>query len=727
MAASDAQIQEFVTGIKASGLPEQKQVQDTLVFLNQHGIPLSRLSSVTGASIEDINTAVETFGDNFRAFIVPEPTTVAAAGDPSTGTGEVPVLDSQFAGTGGPSDPNAIALDPRVPTPEDVSIPSTASPEELARQNLIREGQTAVAAGETLFTPGTNLEAVPTDLTGTISPDVAVQQINQPSTTVIPAPVIAADATAQQAQVSAAANPLAAAASVIDSLAEVQAVDAQAAAEGEISEGATAAGVEADTAGTQAQAAEVTQIPAGATVQAVAGTMSSDEIASAAKVAGVETARLGKAKEQLKRAGLSDADILAFGNDPAALELRLTDFTEEQRGLIGGLPEEALVSTQMEQLLAGIESGEIPLWARPATAAVEQMLARRGLSASTIGRDSLVNAIVQAALPIASQNAQSIKESVFQQRGFEQQASLTEAQFKQQATLQNAQNSFNLNLRNLDAEQRTNLANSGFLQTVTLTDTSNRQQSAVQNAANLTSIQVESLDANGRIQQTNAQNFLAMDMANLSNEQQGLVMDSQFEQQRMLSNASAENARRQFNASTQTQVDQFMSSLAANISQFNTQQTNAMSSFNATEANKVSALNAQNEIQVQEFNTQMMVQVDQFNSNQDLAVQQWNAANAQAVEQSNVQWRRQANTADTAAQNAINQQNVQNSFSLTAQAQAAMWQELRDQATFDQQSYENKEDREAQLYAAAIGNESAAAESYEQTTHLINLANSFFA
>jgi hypothetical protein len=93
--------------------------------------------------------------------------------------------------------------------------------------------------------------------------------------------------------------------------------------------------------------------------------------------------------------------IATIGNDPEALEDRLADFSEEERGVIAGLPEEALVSTQLNGLLEGMENGEIPVWARPAVASVEAMLARRGLSASSVGRDNLFNAIVQSAMPIA--------------------------------------------------------------------------------------------------------------------------------------------------------------------------------------------------------------------------------------------------------------------------------------------------------------------------------------
>ena len=86
--------------------------------------------------------------------------------------------------------------------------------------------------------------------------------------------------------------------------------------------------------------------------------------------------------------------------------------------LLKDLPEEALVSNQIDSLLNGIEEGEIPTWAKPAVASVEAMLAQRGMSASTVGRDALLNAIIQSAMPIAQSNAQAIQASVGQQRRY---------------------------------------------------------------------------------------------------------------------------------------------------------------------------------------------------------------------------------------------------------------------------------------------------------------------
>ena len=63
-------------------------------------------------------------------------------------------------------------------------------------------------------------------------------------------------------------------------------------------------------------------------------------------------------EEHQKLNGRLRLEISELKNDPEALEERVLDFTEEQRGVIEGLPEEALVSTQIEGLLEGMEEGE---------------------------------------------------------------------------------------------------------------------------------------------------------------------------------------------------------------------------------------------------------------------------------------------------------------------------------------------------------------------------------
>ena len=144
------------------------------------------------------------------------------------------------------------------------------------------------------------------------------------------------------------------------------------------------------------------------------------------------------------------------------------------------------------------------------------------------------------------------------------------------------------------------------------------------------------------------------------------------------------------------------------MSQFNASQSNAMEQFNTQETNRQAAIEAGNELQADSITAQLNADIDRFNEQTDLQRDQWNATNSQAIEQSNIQWRRQANTVDTAAQNAANQQNVQNAYNISALDQTQLWQQLRDEADYVKTSYENEEARKTQLYAVALGNESAA-------------------
>ena len=120
----------------------------------------------------------------------------------------------------------------------------------------------------------------------------------------------------------------------------------------------------------------------------------------------------------------------------------------------------------------------------------------------------------------------------------------------------------------------------------------------------------------------------------------------------------------------------------------------------------MASIQAGNDLQAAQFNTQMSIDVDKFNEQADFQRDQWNASNAQAVEQSNVQWRRQANLQNTAAQNAANQQNAQIAYNMSSQEQTQLWQQLRDETAYIRQNYENEQQRKAQMIATAIGNES---------------------
>ena len=450
------------------------------------------------------------------------------------------------------------------------------------------------------------------------------------------------------------------------------------------------------------EAATVGIVP-GALTERVVGVLSPEAKAQAAEVAGTDLSRVTRAKKQLRNAGISESVITELGNNPEALEDALMDLTEEERGVIEGLPKEALVSNQMDTLLKGIEEGEIPTWARPAVDAVESMLASRGLSASSVGRDALFNAIIQSAIPLAQSNAQAIQAAVSRDRTIEAQVAIKEAEFQQQSALSNAQRVFQFDLAQFSADQQTALSNSKFLQSVSLAEAQFNQQAAVQNAILMSQANLAEADLNQRAQIQNAQAFLQMDMANLTNEQQTLVLKAQQDQQILLSNQAAQNAAAQFNATSQNQVNQFMASLNAQVNQYNATQMNAVKQFNAAASNAAEARRVNNEVELEKVNAQLRQDAEKFNAQAQFEQDQFNARNALLVEQSNIEWRRQVNLAETAAINEANRINAQNQFQLTSQAQAFIWQDLRDKADFDFRAAENERDREAQIVSTAIG------------------------
>ncbi len=198
----------------------------------------------------------------------------------------------------------------------------------------------------------------------------------------------------------------------------------------------------------------------------------------------------------------------------------------------------------------------------------------------------------------------------------------------------------------------------------------------------------------------------------LAQQQQANVLKGQFEQQRLLSNQSAENAARQFNSASENQTQQFMASLNAQVNQFNVAQANATAQFNTQQKNAAEARRVGIEADINKANAAIVNQTKQFNQQLDFQREQWNAANQQAVQQSNVNWRRKANLADTAAANAINQQNVQNAFGLTSSAVSFLWQELRDQASFDFQFADNTATRKNNAMIAAASSEGDAAKNW---------------
>ena len=368
---------------------------------------------------------------------------------------------------------------------------------------------------------------------------------------------------------------------------------------------------------------------------------------------------------------------------PTGLAAEAAQFVEPVAQAATAAPtEQATVQGQLATLLQQFEQGEVPPWARGAVRAAEQTMAARGLGASSIAGQAILDAAIEQALPIAQIDARTVASFEAQNLTNRQQAAMARAQYRAQfmqlefdqgfqTRVRNAATVSDIANRNFTADQQIALENSRLTQTVDLTNLSNSQAITMAQAAALSQLDISNLNNRQQSAVQNAQNFLQLDTANLNNAQQTAVFNSQQQVQALLTDAAAENTTRQINARSQQQSDQFYDNLAASIGQSNTAQLNAMSQFNAGAVNSL-----------QRYNSEVVNQREQFNSRNQLA-----------IEQSNAVWRREIATADTAAVNFQNQLNAQNLLDIGSTAYANLWQEYRDVMEFAWRSGENELDR----------------------------------
>ena len=368
-------------------------------------------------------------------------------------------------------------------------------------------------------------------------------------------------------------------------------------------------------------------------------------------------------------------------------------FTEQVQAATATPSAQATVQGQLAQLTANFDATNPPAWAAGALRSATQQMAARGLGASSIAGQAIIQATIEAALPIAQADAAVTAQFEAQNLSNRQQRAMLAAQqraqfigqeFDQefQARVQNAAKISDAANMNFTAEQQVQLENSRAANTMNLNNLSNSQAMVMAEASALAQMDAANLNNRQQSAVMNAQSFLQMDMANLSNRQQTDLFKAQQRIQSLFTDQAAANAARQFNASSQNQVDQFFANLSQQTSQFNATQSNAQAQFNAGQVNTVNRFNA-------ELNNQR----DQFN-----------AQNQVVIAQSNAQWRRQIATADTAAVNRANELNAAAVLDISKQSYDNLWNYYADTMEWAWTSAENDKDRVVQM---ALGELSA--------------------
>ena len=473
--------------------------------------------------------------------------------------------------------------------------------------------------------------------------------------------------------------------------------------------------------------APTTQVTTGQTAQTTAPTPTTAAQATAAGTAeNIAALDIQKAQGQITPQALIDAaqqapaqlavqDVQAAETQgtqivsPAARQLQqgemiqgaanaqtAAQFTEGVEAATGAPSTAATVQGQLSTLMTQFEGGQPPAWAAGAIRAATTAMAQRGVSASSMAGQAIVQAAMETALPIAMADAQTTAQfeatnlSNRQQRAMlaaQQRAQFMGMEFDQQfqARVQNASKVSDIANMNFSAEQQIALENARLAQTADLTNLSNRQGVIMAQAAAMSQADMSNLNNRQQAAVQNSQNFLQMDMTNLEMSQQADMFRNQSMVQSLFSDAAANNAASQFNATSENQTNQFFENLATTVGQFNSSQTNAMEQFNAGETNALSKFQ-------QEINNQR----DQFNGQNQLVIAQANA-----------RWRQQLATINNQTANEANRQNALQANGLTQKGLDEVWQKERDLMAYAFASAEAAAERRQRLVEANLNAEQA--------------------
>ncbi len=375
-------------------------------------------------------------------------------------------------------------------------------------------------------------------------------------------------------------------------------------------------------------------------------------------------------------------------------------FTEQIQAAQTTPTQAAMVQGQLDGLMQQFVGGNTPAWAAGAIRNANAAMAARGLGASSIAGQAIVQAAMESALPIAQADAQIQAQFEGQNLSNRQQIAMLSAQqrakfmgqeFDQafQTRVQNSARIGDIANMNFTAEQQVQLENSRATNTMNLNNLSNSQAMVMAEASALAQLDTQNLSNRQQTAVQNANSFLQTDMANLSNSQQTELFKSQQRVQSMFTDQAAQNAAAQFNATSQNQTDQFFQSLGTQVSQFNATQQNAQSQFNAGQTNTV-----------ERFNAELNNQRDQFN-----------AQNQMVIAQSNAQWRRQIATADTASVNRANELNANAILDISKQAYSNLWNFYGDTMEWAWTSAESELDRYSAMAIAELDAATSAAAS----------------
>lgn len=457
---------------------------------------------------------------------------------------------------------------------------------------------------------------------------------------------------------------------------------------------ATPTPIVAPTATAASTVGGVTDVLAGVTAQQ--GSLSEAAKAEAATqapattaVAGMEAAQGVAGTVQGAPTRVAQAGEMVSG--PSVDMARVEAEIAKTKAAQGVVTEDMTVQGQLNKLTKNFDAGNPPPWAAASMRAATAQLAARGLGASSMAGQAIIQATLEAATPIAAADAKVFETMGLQNLSNRQQVAMLVGQqraaflgqeFDQafQTKVLNAAKVSDIANRNFDAQTTIAIENSRLANSMDIANLSARNAVVLGKMAQMSQLETQNLNNRQQVAVENARAALTLDIKNLDNRQQTALFKAQEMNDALVSDAGFTNATSITNASNALDAAKVSASLAQSAQQFNADQTTKVNMANAVAANEIGKFNAQQANAREEFNANMSTQI--------------NIANAKILAE--------ISTANTAAVNAANAVNAKNATDLSAAAYAQQSQTYRDLLEMSWKTGESEKDRATQIAAATL-------------------------
>lgn len=316
----------------------------------------------------------------------------------------------------------------------------------------------------------------------------------------------------------------------------------------------------------------------------------------------------------------------------------------------GTVTEDMTTQGQLNKILTNFDAGNPPSWAAASMRAATAQMAARGLGASSLAGQAIIQATLEAATPIAAADAK-----VFEQMGLtnlsnrqqmavltgQQRAAFLGQEFDQnfQTKVLNAARIADIADKNFTATVQIALENAQLANTMNVANLSAKNALVLAEAAQIANLETTNLNNRQQAAVENAKSFLAMDIKNLDNRQQTKLFKAKEIADVIVSDNAADNAAKATNAANKLDADKINANLALTASTFNAAEKNkvaitnqsaadAMLKFNAQEKNDRAEFNANLSTQISMANSKILADISMSNTREKNAIAQVNAKNA---------------------------------------------------------------------------------------------------